>query len=132
MRTHISPLVILSLVGIACGSATESASVPGSDACTAIFDRATSRIGSVLTGANRACTKDSDCVLLIDQPACFGDACGGPVLSKTGKQSIDTALDDVGKHECREFADHGCPKRPAVPCGPPLPVACVTGTCGFR
>jgi hypothetical protein len=80
--------------------------------------------------ADRHCTVDADCTLLIPANACFKDCRDGLILSVTGAADVQAAIDSAEIDICPSFYAAGCALG-NFECAPPdQSFGCIGRTCG--
>jgi hypothetical protein len=101
-----------------------AAPASSASSCKDMAQAARARLQPVLD-RSRACTADSDCVVVPVSTRCF-DMCTRAVAASQ-KSNVQSALADSDT-ACEGFVQAGC-KRIVPPCLPPPPTVCREGKC---
>lgn len=125
--------LVVAVLGASCGGGRargDSGGPPpgavGDATCTDLAFRARDEMDAAAR-ANRACSQDSDCVVVGFSSSCF-DGCTN-VVTATGKAAFEDARRRADEGPCAGYAQRGCPPLIAKPCAPPAPPACRGGQC---
>ena len=117
--------LLLALATAALVTCHSSASSGSNDAgCDQLADEAVNALSPA--EAQKSCTKDSDCILVFDDTACFRGC--GAIVNLAGAAALDAAIAHVNATTCAAFRAASCGGGPG-PCHPILGPSCVERQC---
>jgi hypothetical protein len=103
---------------------------PMARTCPNLEQAMTDRIIQAFQFADRHCTVDADCTMLVPMNACFKDCRNGLILSDTGATSVQQVIESAEVDLCPAFYASGC-GFDDFECGPPdTNFGCIGRTCG--